>query len=221
LTGPPPGIAGKGAEIIKADIQCSPCFERTCKNNDMRCMYSIVSDDVFHVLQDVLPTRPAVFFDRDGTLCKDTGYPNSFDDLHVFPEIDSLKRLKERGFMLVGVSNQSGIARGLVNREFVEQANEMFISKYGFDDFLYCPHHPDEQCQCRKPEPEILLRARLQYGIDLRKSYVVGDKETDMMLARAVGARGILVQTGKEQESQRADFVAKDLKDAVEFILRK
>jgi heptosyltransferase-2 len=139
----------------------------------------------------------------------------------VFPEIDSLKRLKERGFMLVGVSNHSGIARGLVNREFVEQANEMFISKYGFDDFLYCPHHPDEQCQCRKPEPEILLRARLQYGIDLRKSYVVGDKETDMMLARAVGARGILVQTGKEQESQRADFVAKDLKDAVEFILRK
>lgn len=221
LTGPPPGIAGKGAEIIKADIQCSPCFERTCKKNDMRCMYSIFSDDVFHALQKVLPQRPAVFFDRDGTLCKDTGYPNSFDDLHIFPEIDGIKRLKERGFMLVGVSNQSGIARGLVNREFVEQANKMFISKHGFDDFFYCPHHPDEHCQCRKPEPEMLFRARLQYGIDLRKSYVVGDKGTDMQLAQAVGARGILVQTGKEKESETAVFVAKDIKDAVEFILKK
>ena len=221
LTGPPPGIAEKGAEIIKADMQCSPCFERTCKNNEMRCMYSILSDDVFHALQRVLPRRPAVFFDRDGTLCEDTGYPNSFDELHIFPEIESLKLLKERGFMLVGVSNQSGIARGLVNREFVEQSNQMFITQYGFDDFFYCPHHPDEQCQCRKPEPEMLFRARLQYGIDLRKSYVVGDKETDMLLAQAAGARGILVQTGKEKTSQKADFVAKDIKGAVEFILRK
>jgi heptosyltransferase-2 len=184
-------------------------------------MYSILSDDVFHALQRVLPRRPAVFFDRDGTLCEDTGYPNSFDELHIFPEIESLKLLKERGFMLVGVSNQSGIARGLVNREFVEQSNQMFITQYGFDDFFYCPHHPDEQCQCRKPEPEMLFRGRLQYGIDLRKSYVVGDKETDMLLAQSAGARGILVQTGKEKISQNADHVAKDIKGAVEFILRK
>ena len=221
LTGPPPGIAGNGAEIIKADIPCSPCFERTCKHSDMRCMYSILSDDVFHALQKVLPKRPAVFFDRDGTLCRDTGYPDSFDDLYIFPEIDALTLLKDGGFMLIGMSNQSGIARGLVHREFVEQVNEMFVSKYGFDDFFYCPHHPDEHCQCRKPEPGMLLRARLEYGIDLRKSYVVGDKETDMLLAQAVGARGILVQTGKEKESRAADFVAKDMKDAVEFILAK
>jgi histidinol-phosphate phosphatase family protein len=95
----------------------------------------------------------------------------------------------------------------------------MFINQYGFDDFSYCPHHPDEHCACRKPEPEMLLRARSRHRINLKKSFVVGDKESDMLLAKSVGAKGILVQTGKLRESHHADFTASNLTDAVQWIL--
>jgi heptosyltransferase-2 len=122
---------------------------------------------------------------------------------------------------IIGISNQSGIARGIVDEGFVKDVNNMFMKDYGFDDFYYCPHHPDEHCPCRKPEPEMLLRARAQHGINLKKSYVVGDKEADMLLAKAVGAKGILVQTGELKESQDADFIAKNLTEAVNWIIKQ
>jgi heptosyltransferase-2 len=221
LTGPPPGANGDSNVVITPDVPCSPCFERTCKNNDMRCMYAIISDDVYYGIKKILPDKPAVFFDRDGTLCRDAGYLNKYDDLHIFNDIDTVKLLKEKGFKLIGVTNQSGIARGIVDEGFVKEVNNIFIKQYGFDDFYYCPHHPDEHCPCRKPEPKMLLRARAEHRIDLKKSYVIGDKEADMLLSKAVGAKGILVQTGEARESEYADFIAKDLKGAVNWILEK
>jgi heptosyltransferase II len=220
LTGPPPEGEGIHHIAIRPDISCSPCFERTCRKNDMECMYSITADEVYFGIKKLLADRPAVFFDRDGTLNKDTGYINNSDDLHVFEEIGQLRLLKEEGFLLIGVSNQSGIARGIVDEQFVRATNSVFIERYGFDDFLYCPHHPDERCPCRKPEPEMLLRARAKHKIDLKKSYIVGDKEADMLLARAVGAKAILVRTGMLRESPHADFTAMDLSGAVKWILR-
>lgn len=219
LTGPPSDMDGRSSIVLTPDIPCSPCFERTCKNNTMRCMYEISSDEVFFNIKKILPVIPAVFFDRDGTLCKDVGYLNKLDDLQVFEDIHSINLLKEKGFKIIGVTNQSGIARGLIEENFVKDINNKFIKQYGFHDFYYCPHHPDQHCPCRKPEPEMLFRARHEHGIDLKKSYVVGDKEMDMILARMVGAKGILVQTGKDQESRYADFTAKDLKGAVDFII--
>jgi heptosyltransferase-2 len=219
LTGPPPGVDGNNSVVITPDLSCSPCFERTCKNNDMRCMYAITSDDVYYGIKRVLPDKPAVFFDRDGTLNRDTGYINKYDDFQIFEDIDQVNRLKEKGFKLIGISNQSGIARGMVNEGFVKEVNRIFIEKYGFDDFYYCPHHPDEHCPCRKPEPEMLLKARGKHKVNLKKSFVVGDKEADMLLAKTVGAQAILVQTGKLKESQHADFIAKDLSEAVKWIL--
>ncbi len=219
LTGPPPGVDGNNSVVITPDLSCSPCFERTCKNNDMRCMYAITSDDVYYGIKRVLPDKPAVFFDRDGTLNRDTGYINKYDDFQIFEDIDQVNRLKEKGFKLIGISNQSGIARGMVNEGFVKEVNRIFIEKYGFDDFYYCPHHPDEHCPCRKPEPEMLLRARGKHKVNLKKSFVVGDKEADMLLAKTVGAQAILVQTGKLKESQHADFIAKDLSETVKWIL--
>jgi heptosyltransferase-2 len=142
-------------------------------------------------------------------------------DLEIFPEIDSLKHLREAGFKLIGVTNQSGVARGIVNEGFVKEVNKLFIERYGFDDFLYCPHHPDEHCPCRKPEPDMLLRARGKHKVNLKKSFVIGDKESDMLLAKAAGAAGILVQTGQLQASPYADYTAKDLRDAVNWILQK
>ncbi len=219
LTGPPPKSEGNNNVAITPDLSCSPCFKRTCKNNDMRCMYAITSDDVYLGIKKILPQRPAVFFDRDGTVCRDAGYLNKYDNLQIFTEINNVKLLKERGFKLIGITNQSGIARNIVDEEFVKEINRIFMKQYGFDDFYYCPHHPDDHCPCRKPEPGMLLRARVEHKIDLKKSYVVGDKETDMLLAGAAGAKGILVLTGESKESEYADFIAKDLKEAVNFII--
>jgi heptosyltransferase-2 len=219
LTGPPPATDRAGAEVITPDLSCSPCFERTCRNNDMRCMYAITPDEVYYAIKRVLPEKPAVFFDRDGTLCRDKGYISRMEDFELFQEIDSVSLLREKGFRLIGISNQSGIARGIVDEAFVKEANNIFVRDYGFDDFYYCPHHPSEHCPCRKPEPEMLLRARHRHGVDLRKSYVVGDKEADMLLAKAAGAKGILVTTGEAKESGNADFTAGNLAGAVTFIL--
>ncbi len=215
LTGP----VENSNKVIKTDLVCSPCFERTCKNSDMRCMYAVTSEDVYFAIKEILPDKKAVFFDRDGTLCRDAHYLNDWKDFEVFPEIDSLGELKKAGYALIGVSNQSGIQRGLVDESFAEAVNKVFIDKYGFDDFYYCPHHPDDHCSCRKPEPGMLLTARAEHKINLRESYVVGDKDADMMLAKAVGVKGILVRTGKQQESAYADFVVENLKGVVDLII--
>lgn len=214
------GVAEDGNTVIRNDFDCSPCFERTCKNSDMRCMYAITSDEVFLAIKELLPDKPAVFLDRDGTLCEDVNYLNNWNDFKILPGIDGLVKLKEKGFKIIGATNQSGIARGLINEGFVREVNDMFIEKFGFDEFYYCPHHPEEYCSCRKPEPGMLYSARCKYGTDLRKSYVVGDKDIDMILARAVGAKGILVKTGLQKESSHADFIAEGLKEAVDFIMK-
>lgn len=218
LTGP----VGNGNMVIKSDIECSPCFERACKNrnNNMGCMYNVTSEDVFFAVNKILPTRKAVFFDRDGTLCRDVGYLNNWSDFEVFPDIGNLKDLKDNGLLLIGISNQSGIARGIVDESFAKEVNQTFMNKYGFDDFYYCPHHPDEHCSCRKPEPQMLFEARAKYKINLKESYVVGDKDSDMLLAKAVGAKGILVLTGQQTKSGYADFIAENLRDVVDLILR-
>lgn len=220
LTGPPPYAFMNNNIVIKSELSCSPCFKRECDKNDLNCMYAITSDDVYFAIKKLLPFRSAVFFDRDGTLNMDLGYINRHEDFKVFDDISSLLKLKEKGFKIIGISNQSGIGRGIVNESFVKEINRIFIEKYGFDNFYHCPHIPEEHCACRKPEPEMLFLSRAEYKIDLKKSYVVGDKDSDMLLAKAVGAKAILVQTGKLRESSCADYTAKNLIEAVDYILK-
>lgn len=203
LTGPPK-FAGK---LIKANVSCSPCFKNKC--NDIKCMNSIEVDEVWSAIEELIPRKKAVFFDRDGTLCRDANYLSNWKDFEVFPHIETLMELKDLGFMLIGVTNQSGIARGIINEDFVKEVNQLFIDKYGFDDFFYCPHHPEEKCFCRKPNPAMALIARYKYGIDFKNSYVVGDKDTDMQLAQVIGAKEILY--GKD---------VKNLREVVEKIKR-
>ena len=133
----------------------------------------------------------------------------------------ALKRLKEAGFRLIGATNQSGVARGIVDESFVSESNDYLRKELLLDDFYYCPHHPDEKCPCRKPEPLMLLRARLQHRISLKASYVIGDKESDVMLAVKTGATGILLSATPLFEKSAASYISKDLPGAVTWILER
>jgi len=215
LTGP----VGKASIVIKKDLFCSPCFERTCGQGSLSCMEAINAGEVFKHIKSLVPHKRAVFFDRDGTLCRDADYLNDWENFHPFGDLDSLDALKTAGFSLVGISNQSGIARGIVDEGFAVACNNYFVDKHSFDAFYHCPHHPEDHCSCRKPQPGMALQARAEMGLDLRNSYVVGDKDADMILARAIGARAVLVTTGKQQGSEYADFVAPNLAGAVRWIL--
>ncbi len=216
LTGP----VGEGNAVLRADIPCSPCFERACVSDHRQCMYDILSEDVYLAIKRVMPTKPAVFLDRDGTLCEDMNYLRRREDFKPLPGVDDLATVKSLGYGLIGVTNQSGIGRGLLDEGFAKEINEVFVNRFGFDDFFCCPHLPEEHCPCRKPEPGMLLDARDKYRIDLRKSYVIGDKDADMILAKAVGAKGVLVRTGQQKDSPHAHYVADGLKEAVDFIMR-
>jgi heptosyltransferase-2 len=213
------GYKDEGNIVMNSTIKCSPCFKRECKEKELRCMDEISSDDVYLKIKEVLSMKKAVFFDRDGTLCRDADYLKSWDDFEPFQDIDSLRELKARGFLLIGISNQSGISRKIVDESFVKEVNQFFIENYGFEQFYYCPHHPEEHCHCRKPEPGMILEARARYRIDLKSSYVVGDKDADILAAKAVGAKAILVKTGKQKDSEYADIVVNNLREATRIIL--
>jgi heptosyltransferase-2 len=206
--------------VIRAGIGCSPCFERTCERDYIRCMFGITSEEVYESVSRLLPSRRAVFFDRDGTLCRDAHYLNKWEDFEMLEGVEGLAELKSEGFELIGVSNQSGIAKGIVQEKFVNEVNKLYIDDYGFTDFYYCPHNPEDHCPCRKPEPALLYKARAAHNIDLKRSFVVGDKDADMLLAKAVGSRGVLVKTGKQQDSSHADMVVDNLEAAIKYILR-
>ncbi|MDA8083489.1 MAG: lipopolysaccharide heptosyltransferase II [Nitrospiraceae bacterium] len=212
------GPVGKDVVVVKKDVACSPCFERECGRGDLRCMDRISANEVFDAGAGLIKTGRAVFFDRDGTLCRDAHYLSRMEDFEILPGIGRLRELKDRGFSLIGVSNQSGIARGKIDEGFVKRVNAIFMGEYGFDAFYYCPHHPDDHCACRKPEPGLLLDARSDHNIDLKRSFVVGDKEIDMLLASAVGAAGIHVRTGQEETAPSADYVAGGLDEVVRII---
>lgn len=214
------GPFGKGHKVITTGLPCSPCLKRECPEGNLACMTEITPDMVFSALNEILPRTRAVFLDKDGTIIEDKNYLNSFDDLVILPlAMKNLQQLKKAGFKLIGITNQSGIGRGIVDEKFVLDSNEHLEKKLGIDGFYYCPHHPDDKCSCRKPEPLMILSARLDHGIDLKRSYVIGDKESDVLLVKNTGAIGILISSTPLFANSSAAFIARDLKEAVEWIL--
>lgn len=212
------GPVGRDAVVLKKEVDCAPCLERECRRGDLRCMDLITAAEVYEAGEKLLKTEKAVFFDRDGTLCRDAHYLSRMEDFELLPGMEELRRLKSRGYKLIGISNQSGIARGRVREDFVREVNNIFIREYGFDAFYYCPHHPDEHCSCRKPEPGLLYEARAAHALDLKQSFMVGDKDIDMQLAAAVGATGVHVRTGKGEQTPAADHSAAGLSEVVSYI---
>lgn len=154
---------------------------------------------------------PAIFLDRDGTINVDHGYVHEIDDFQFIDGvIDALCDLKKMGYVLVLVTNQSGIARGIFTEEQFMTLTEWMdwsLSDRGveLDGIYYCPHHPKgtitdyrEQCDCRKPLPGMLISAQRHLNIDMQASYIVGDKIEDLLAGEAAGiGNKILVRTGK------------------------
>ncbi|HIF9295132.1 TPA: D-glycero-beta-D-manno-heptose 1,7-bisphosphate 7-phosphatase [Photobacterium damselae] len=173
--------------------------------------------------------KPAVFIDRDGVINVDHGYVHTTDDFeYVEGVFAACKKLKEMGYLLVLVTNQSGIARGMFTEdEFLSLTEWMdwnFVDNgVEFDGIYYCPHHPEgqgdyrQECDCRKPKPGMLISARDYLKIDMTRSVMIGDKADDMTAAKAaeVGTK-ILVRTGKpvtEVGEQLADVVLDSVAD--------
>jgi len=169
-------------------------------------------------VRSVVGRYAAVFVDRDGTIAKDNGYCARPEDLHLFPESGSaIKLLKDIGFKVIVVTNQSGIGRGLFSESDLTRIHNKMHTKLEeagafLDDVYFCPHHPDEGCFCRKPRPGMLLEASQQHIVDLSRSVVVGDKWSDMNLGWAAGCRTIYVSN---EQGQGLDVTTGRVPDAV------
>jgi D-glycero-D-manno-heptose 1,7-bisphosphate phosphatase len=170
---------------------------------------------------------PAVFIDRDGTIIHDADYCSDPQQVRLLPRIaEALKRLKSQGFKLIIITNQSGIGRGFFSLEQYRAVEAEILRQLGndlVDATYFCPHLPDNGCDCRKPAAGMILQAAREHRVDLRRSFLIGDKESDVQCGRNAGVRTIRVRTGLDRETINsvADWVAEDLPEAVEVILDK
>lgn len=166
----------------------------------------------------------AVFFDRDGTLMEEVHYCADPARVRVYPGVpDALRRLKEAGFRTFVITNQSGIARGLITLERYRAVQEEFLRQVGpglVDATYFCPDAPDVSSTRRKPEPGMVLEAAAEFALDLPNSWLVGDKSADIECGLRAGTRTVLVLTGYGPEQNcRPDFTANHAADAVRLIL--
>ena len=185
--------------------------------------------------------RIAVFLDRDGTINKEGGYINHQSRLELLPNsAKGIKLLNDNNVLAIVCTNQAGVARGYFKEELIKVVNnrmqDLLKAEGVFvDDIYYCPHHPTVgpleyriDCDCRKPKTGMIDQAVAKYGIDVHKSYIVGDKMSDVIWGHKVGAKSVMVLTGYgrgEYEYQRdswkdqPDYIADDLFEAVKWIL--
>jgi D-glycero-D-manno-heptose 1,7-bisphosphate phosphatase len=178
------------------------------------------------VTLDETPPRRAVFLDRDGVLNDVTVRdgvpvpPPSVERMRLLPGVvDACRRLRDLGYLLVVVTNQPDIARGTQSREEVDRMHEFMRERLPLDDIVVCPHDDADGCDCRKPRPGMLLDAARRHGLDLSRSFCVGDRWRDIEAARGAGVQAIYVDRHYgERKAVAADAVVPSLPDAVPFI---
>ena len=141
-----------------------------------------------------------VFVDRDGVINQErSDYVKSISELEIYPNVaKNIKLLKDAGFLVVVITNQSAVNRGIVTHEMINQIHNSIqdhLKKYGtfLDGFYYCPHTPNENCNCRKPKPGLLQKAILELNIDLNSSWMIGDSDSDIEAADSVGCKAIKI----------------------------
>jgi D-glycero-D-manno-heptose 1,7-bisphosphate phosphatase len=176
----------------------------------------------------------ALFIDRDDTINVDREFISSPDEIDLIPgAAEAMARARRAGYLLILVTNQSGVARGLLTEEMLERVHDELqrqLSACGaaLDGLYYCPHlegapvaEYDVRCDCRKPLPGLVLRAAKEHSVDLARSWMIGDRPSDVEAGRAAGCRTAFVRTGRGPSGGiEADLMAGDLAEAIDAILR-
>jgi histidinol-phosphate phosphatase family protein len=168
--------------------------------------------------------RPAVFFDRDGTLMEEAGYCADPRQVRLYPGVPlALRQLKAAGFLTFIVTNQSGIGRGFFTEAQYQAVQAQLLAEIGpglIDASYFCPDAPGVPSSCRKPEPGMVLQAARDFAIDLPGSYFIGDKSADIECGRRAGTRTILVMTGYgAQQTCAPDWCAPGVTQAIRLVL--
>jgi D-glycero-D-manno-heptose 1,7-bisphosphate phosphatase len=179
----------------------------------------------------------AVFLDRDGTIVEDVGYLNTPLQLQFIPgSIEAIKKLNEAGYKVVVITNQAGVAKGLITEDMLQTIDKtlhkwLLNGDAHLDGLYYCPHHPEhgvypykQACECRKPHPGLIRKAEKDLNIDLSQSFMIGDKASDIEAGKRAGTKTIFVLSGRGLEEQEKlngnpDHIAKNLLKAVKWIL--
>jgi D-glycero-D-manno-heptose 1,7-bisphosphate phosphatase len=175
----------------------------------------------------------AIFMDRDGTVSHEVGYMYHAGLYKPFPWTGrAIQRINQSGVKAILVTNQSGVGRGYFAESTIAEVHDVLKEELArwnahLDAIYYCPHSPEDGCECRKPNPGMLWRARQELQVVLEDSYVIGDRYLDIEMAHAVGAKGVLVLTGdganelakRKNEAVQPDMVSENLLTAVETIL--
>lgn len=163
----------------------------------------------------------AVFLDRDGVLVEEVNYLSSPSQLVLIDDNvkESLQKLKDNGYIIIVITNQSGIGRGYFTLETLDEIhnkiNEMV--DYSIDYFFFCPHLPEDNCECRKPNPNMILTASEMFDIDSSQSWAIGDKISDTLSGKNAGCKTISVLTGYG-ETKYSDFTCSDINEAIELV---
>ncbi len=149
----------------------------------------------------------AVFLDRDGTLIEEVNYLSDFSQIKIYPfAYDAVKILNKLNFLVFIITNQSGVGRGYFSENFVKETNRIIIDDFNnkgalISDFFYCPHHPDNNCNCRKPNIGMIEKAVAKYNIELSSSFIIGDSDKDVQTGINAGIFPIQVLTGHGKDN--------------------
>lgn len=171
----------------------------------------------------------AVFLDRDGVINKASVVdgkpypPRNLDELELIPGVDqAILQLRDRGYICIVVTNQPDVARGKTSKETVESINQFLIQHLGIHEIISCYHDDYENCDCRKPKPGSLLKGALKYNIDLKKSFMVGDRWRDIEAGQNAGCKTFFIDYQyNEKQPQNPTYKVTSLTDAINIILNE
>lgn len=181
-------------------------------------------------LFDMDVRKPAIFLDRDGVLIREKSYIRRVEEMEIFPyAAECIRKIKDKGYYVIVVTNQSGIARGLFTENDLLKMHNYMQQETGVDAVYYCPHHPEGKeekyrivCNCRKPKTGMFEQACRDYRIDMSHSYMVGDRAGDVIAGQRAGLRTILLESGyglrRLEADVQPDYILDDLRMVIDVI---